>query len=429
MRSVLNMGAKLTRIEDLFGGILNGIPANKFTDFQTYLSAGTRKLWAVFKGCDAVAKVVMDTPLTLRKIGGDGSAVKHKELDRLLKVPNQGETWGEMLFKIVFHLKLTGNAFIAKDEVNLKGDRPTSLFLLNPKRIKLVIDPKVGVIGYTYTTQDGLVIPYDAAEIIHFRIPHADNDYWGLGEIESAEPLFNDAINRDTWKEKFWVNGASPSGLLICEDNITDATAWKKAKADWNKEYGGAGNAGKTAWLTGKWKHQQLGLTAQEMQDIEQGKWTIEQIFMQLGVPLSVAGVRDAANYATAQIDDLRFRRYTIKPLCKFIADTLTSDLVAGYDVTLELVFQIAGLTDIANVTDHFVPLFDRGIVSLNEMRVLAGLQPKADDPVFDEHYIMSALLPLSLAGVVDQGQTQEAAKGITSRFVQLSISGKRKLT
>lgn len=72
-------------------------------------------------------------------------------------------------------------------------------------------------------------------------------------------------------------------------------------------------NSSKISWLTGKWKIERIGLTAQEMQDLEHKQFSIEQIFQLHSVPLTVAGIREAANYATAEIDDQRFRTYTAK--------------------------------------------------------------------------------------------------------------------
>lgn len=409
-------GFKVTSIADIFGGILNGIDLSQFKDYESYLKAGSKKVWALYKGCDCVAKIVMDTPWIITRQGGDGTEIKAPEIVNLLQRPNDFESWGEMIFKWCFHMKMTGNAFWVKDQPNFNGDRPKRLFQLNPKRVRLVVSKAGAVTGYLYHAADGEVIPFDAAEIIHFRLPHPDNDFWGLGEVEAAEPLFNDFINRNTWTEKFWKNGASPSGVLICEDQIADETKWNEAKKKWQAQYGGSENAGKTAWLTGKWKYEQLGLTAQEMQNIEMAKWNVEQIFMQLGVPLSVAGVQGAANYATASVDDIRFRRYTIKPLIAFLESKLNDKLIMGFNAAYRIDFQLSGLIDMETLGTAIGPLFDRGVLSINEIREMAGLPKKKDNPIFDQHFVTSTYVPLELAGIVDQGQGQAQADQIVKR-------------
>lgn len=431
---MIRFGTKVTRLEDMFGGLLlQNIELSKFSTYEDYLKVGTKKVWASFKSCDIIGKVLMDTPWRISRAGGDGTALENTEVGKLLANPNPFFTLLEMFYLYVFHIKLTGNAYWAKDQVNANGDRPLQLWPLNPKRVRIAISPRQGITGYLYRV-NGVDIPYEVNEIIHFRNPHADNDYYGLGDIEAGESLFKDFINRDTWSEKFWKNGASPSGILITEDPITDQAEFDKAKKKWQKEYGGSENSGKTAWLTGKWKYEQLGLTSQEMQNLEASKFTLENIFHLHGVPLSVAGVQGAANFATARVDDLRFRRYTVKPLTTLLTDTLNPDLVAGYPGNLVISFDVAGLTDLDAVVTGFVPLFDRGVMSVNELRIAAGMKP-VDDPLFDQHFINAGLVPFELAGVANQAQSEEQARAIISRFTQDGLTprhlenGRRTLT
>jgi HK97 family phage portal protein len=413
-RAIVERGIKLLRIEDLFG--TRSIDVARFTDYADYLSKVSTKVWATFKACDIIGKVLMDTPYRFTRAGGSGQAVEGSEVGKLLANPNEFFTLSEMIYLFAFHIKATGNAYWAKDEPNLNGDRPRRLIPLNPKRVKPVLDQKKGLIGYVHRI-NGLDIPYDANEILHFRNPHPDNDYYGIGDIEPGQSLFKEFLNRDAYGEAFWKNGASPAGILISEDFGNDPVAWELAKQKWQREYGGPGNANKTAWLTGKWTYTQLGLSAKEMEQIEASKFTLENIFHLHGVPLSVAGIRDAANFATARVDDLIFRRYTIKPMIKILRDTLQIDLVAGYNGNLILNFDVSGLTDLDSVVTNLVPLFDRGVLSVNELRVAAGYA-LSDDPLFDQHFINAGLVPFELAGIANQAQTEQQAQATVTRFL-----------
>lgn len=411
-------GLKVTRIEDVFGGLLaRGLEIAKFATYEDYLKVGSKKVWASFKACDIIGKVLMDTPYRITRGGGDGTPLENTEVGKLLANPNPFYTLSEMVYLFAFHFKLTGNAYWAKDEGNAEGNRPKTLWPLNPKRVRIVLDPRQGIIGYLYRV-NGVDVPYEVNEVMHFRNPHPDNDYYGIGDVEAGESLFKEFINRTAWGEQFWKNGASPSGILICEDNITDKAAFEEAKRKWMKEYGGTENSGKTAWLTGKWKYEQLGLSVAEMQNIESTRFNTENIFHLHGVPLSVAGIRDAANYATARVDDLIFRRYTVKPLTKVLRDTLQSELVSGYPGNLVLNFDVAGLIDLDSVVTQLVPLFDRAALSINELRVAAGYE-KIDDPLFDQHFISAGLVPVELSGIAQQEQTQAAARAIVTRFLE----------
>jgi len=164
------------------------------------------------------------------------------------------------------------------------------------------------------------------------------------------------------------------------------------------------------------------------MQDIESSKFTIQQIFHLHGVPLSIAGLEKAANFATARADDLIFRRYTVKPIFKLIRDTLQSDLVDGFDANTDLNFSVAGLIDVEQVVQQLVPLFDRGALSINELRQEIGKKPITDDPLFDAHYINAGLVPLELAGVSNQAETEKQTEEIIKRFIANPSGPRRRL-
>jgi HK97 family phage portal protein len=411
----------VTAVERLFGGI----PIHQFRNYESYLQAVSKKVWAAWKACDICANSVSNTPFVVKRAGGT-DPVKVPELEQLFSAPNPFQTWRELEYLSVMHIKATGNGFWYKAEANLQGDRPRQIFPLNPRRIKIVPDERTGdPRGYIYQGTNGLQIPFDLEEVIHFRRPHPNNDYYGLGDIEPGEAIYNDHINRNTWGEGFWKNGASPSGILICEDNITDEKEWEQIKLKWKKDYQGMDNTGKQAWLSGKWRHEQLGLNAAEMQNIEQAKWNVEQIFLMMGVPLSVAGIRDAANYATADIDNQRFKEYTILPIVLLLQDTINTDLIHGWDPRLTLTFNVTGLINVGKVVQELGPAFDRGWITINEARERMGLDRDDDNPIWNQHFINAGLVPIELAGVsANGGATDQAAQAMIQRFIESKQKG-----
>lgn len=402
--------------------LINNVSPHKWGTFASLLEAGSRKVWASWKAVDVIASAVKDTDWDLYR-GTGTEPVKAPEIEDLLVRPNRFMRGTELIEVAVFHLKFAGNAYwyLAPG----KGRR-FDLLPLNPKRVKIAVSKSGEKIGYVQKV-DGKDVPFELDEVIHFRKMDPDNDYYGLGDVEAGKELFDEHINRSTWSEKFWENGASPSGLLICEDTITDEEAWEKAKRKWQAQYGGKDNSGKTAWLTGKWKYQQLGLTNADMQGIEQEKLNVEQIFLLHGVPLSVAGIREAANYATAELDDQRFRRYTVKPLVTTIEEGIQDGILTPYFPQYRLRFQVTGLVALGTVVPHVTPLFDRGILTPNEIRQMIGLAPVEGDPLMEQRYISAGLVPIDLAGVPEpDGSTDQAARSLVQRQIQELLHGRK---
>ena len=379
-------------------GLFSAVPVHRFRDYASYLEAGSKKVWATWRALDIIANTVKSTPFKVLRAGSP-TPVQVPGLDRLLRYPNENETWRDFLYRTIFHYRLTGVAYWLKSECDLNGNRPRNLYTLNPKRVEIVPDPETGIKGYMFRAGDRS-IPLARNEVILFRRPHPNHDIAGLGDIEAAEPLLNEFINRNSVTERWYANGAQPSGLLINKTStLTTEAEWEAAKKKFQAQYGGIKNAGKTAWLSGDWTYQQLGMSAQEMQDIERTKYTVEQIFLLHGVPLSVAGIRDAANFATADIDNQRFREYTVLPDVLTLQDTINTDLVKGFDPKAELRFSLAGLINAAAMAGYS-PLFDRGGLTINELRNRFGLPPDPANPAWEQAYINAGLVPVEISGV-----------------------------
>ena len=390
------------------------IPLTKFKDYHDFLQVGCKKVWATFRAMHLKASVLLTTSFAVRAEGSDDNILDNKDpkaqaLAELLRMPNPYDTWEEMLYMWTFHIGLTGSAFWVKDQVDLNGV-PTYLYPLLPQYVRIVPDAKKKVKKYIYHV-NGQEKEYAPEEIIHFRRPHPTNIHWGIGEIEPSQPLFANFINRDQFEEKFIENGAMPSGLLTYRgvggdegpQSVMDLDdeEWGKIKDFWHQEYGGRDNAGKTILLTGEWDYKRLGLTHVEMESMEKEKHTIHEIFMNHGVPGSIAGYERAANYATSRQDEINFRRFEIVPLLDLFQGRANTPgvLVKPFNPNWNLRYNLSGLIDIKAVWQDYEGLVRNGGMTLNEVREKMGLQRVAD-PALDVYYTEQTRIPLDMAGL-----------------------------
>lgn len=405
---LLGVKAPDTKAAQSFGFFENpmGLPVHKFEGFASYLQAATGKVWCTARAIDIVANVVLSTDMQV--VHRDPEKKKKKkavrvapELSALLANPNPHDTISEVLYLWVAHMKATGNAFWFLDNQNAYG-QPEAIYPLNPKFVRIVASKTDRVSHYIYSV-NGSEVRIETSEMIHFKRPHADSSLFGLGEIEQGESIYNEFINRGLYNTRFIANGASPSSILVNESFEGDQEEWDKLRAKFEERYGGVRNTGKTAWVNGKWSLLQLGLDAQKMQEMEKAKVNKEDIFLNHGVPLSVAGFSNAANYATAKQDDISFRKLTVLPLLNLFCDAMNSPrgLIARYHTDLKLDFSLTGLVDVEQVMKDHTPLVDRGGMTLNELREKAGL-PRVENPLLDQFYILSTLVPLEMSGLAD---------------------------
>ena len=206
--------------------------------------------------------------------------------------------------------------------------------------------------------------------------------------------------------KKYLTRGAHPSGVLTREDVVDDPVAWQAMKDTFEALYAGSKNVGKTAFLNGKWNFHKLGLSLPELVNIEAEKWSVQQILLSMGVPLSVAGLDASANYATARTDELNFRKYECLSQTTLIVSKLNSPYNGLLSASqrfgkgnIKIDYSMNGLIDLEAVNKECEPMVRNGAMTPNEWRVKAGLSPVAD-PALDEYYVTNSLVPLSMSGM-----------------------------
>lgn len=399
-----------------------GVPISRLADFQSFMDVGSKRVWATFRANHLVGSVLVSAQMRANMVNAQGEAT---ELDAshpamgILRTPNPFDSWEEIVYMWAFHMKLTGTAYFLKDAQNGMG-QPLAVFPLLPQYMEADPDPKIKVKSWKYKV-NGTIINLTPEEVIQFRRPHPNNFMMGLGDIEPAQDLFTAHIGRGDLEKKFLENGAQPSGILTRKyaetESEPDDTIWDALKKKFNLEYSGRNNAGKTAFLSGDWSYHKLGLTMQEMQAIEREKWTIEQIFLAHGIPLSVAGLRDAANYATARQDEINFRRHECVPLLDLLIGRLnmSNGLAAAYGEGIRYDYDLSGLIDIEQTVKENTPLVRMGAMTPNMLREACGLQ-RVDDPYLDQFFIEQGLVPLVMAGASPPTEAENAVlKGLVS--------------
>jgi len=406
----------------------NGVPISRLKDFNSYLEVGSKKVWASFRACHLTANILVSAEMQVLKVNKDGEAdgdplPTNEYPGSLLVSPNPYDSWEEMVYMWTFHMKLTGKAYWMKDESNALG-QPKHLFPLLPQFVELVPDRKTKVRHYQYKVS-GETLTLKPEEVIEFRRPHPSSLIQGLGDVEAGTDLFQLYMTRNTLEERFLENGAQPSGILTKKDVVEDEDMWTMLKKKFDSAYAGKKNAGKTAFLNGDWTYTKMGLSMQEMQAIERERWTIEQIFLCHGVPLSVAGLESSANYATAKQDEINFRKYECVPLLNLLVGKLNGGRtpdgsppvnpglasVFGEDIRFD--YRLSGLVDVEQVMKDWAPLVRLGGLTPNELRRHAGMEP-VQQPFLDQYFIEQGLVPIEMAGA-SQPAPEEEAKGIVT--------------
>lgn len=388
------------RKEREFMEVSHRIPLHKFTDYNSYLETGHKKVWVTFRACRIISSYLVSAKLkVVRK--QDNPNVEDIDVTSIaglwLEKPNPYDSWEDLVEMYVFHMELTGNAYWLKDELDAFG-RPKALYPLLPQHMRVKTGKTKKYEKYIYRVQ-GREIEFDPEEIIHFKRPHPSDLNFGMGSIEPSEPLYEQFINADTLENKFMEQGAQVSGILTKKETVESQEQWDALKEKFRMEYSGKKNAGKTAFLNGDWSYHKLGMTMAEMQSLESSKWGVEQICMNHGIPLSIMGFQKAANRATAIQDDRNLRKLVVVPLLDVLVGKLNADgFFRGRDDKLCVMYELDGLLDVEQIQKEWLPVLNAGVITRNEMREKLSLAAIAD-PAMDQILIPANLIPIELAG------------------------------
>src|SRR6185503_2004914 len=120
---------------------------------------------------------------------------------------------------------------------------------------------------------------------------------------------------------------------------------------------------------------------------------------------------------ATARLDEMNFKRYEVVPLLDILVGKLNAMWSDGHGVFIQayatawwLVYELSGLIDIEQRVREYKPLAEIGAITLNELRVLCGLE-KLNNALLDQHFVASGRLPIEMAGLANNPPSDEIPK------------------
>ncbi len=151
----------------------------------------------VYACIKAIADEMANTEFKLYTINKDGEheeKLEHEVLD-FLDMVNDFQTGPEFKHMIASHLELTGNCFIYLEGVKKYTDKPTAMYLLDPGKVKVVLDTtrypfKIAYYLFIYAGREQ---KYEPEEIIQLKYPDPSNPYVGMGTVQgAAEWIDND---------------------------------------------------------------------------------------------------------------------------------------------------------------------------------------------------------------------------------------------
>lgn len=273
----------------------------------------------LYRGINLRAQAVAGMPFVLLDKSGDDFDISSSWENKLKFMPNPVR----LLWLVEAALTLTGKAYFWRDRNKLVTKE---LRYIKSDTITPRLDPNQGLIGFTRDFGRG---PKDIAieDIVYFWLPDI---YVEIGPAENypAKAALMAAgvlANIDEFIAGYFKRGAIRATIFTAQ-GMPKGEA-EKFESWWKRFVGGVRNAFTTKILNAeKMSPTIVGEGLESLSDTELTKEKREDIATALGIPNSILFAA-AANFATAQQDDLNFLSKTIVPECDFIAEVLNSQV------------------------------------------------------------------------------------------------------
>ena len=255
----------------------------------------------------------------------------------VLRIPNRYQTRQQFLEGWMVSKLTNGNTYILKerDERNIV----VAMHILHPGLVNPMVAELDGSIWYSVGTdplagldKTDIVIP--ESEIIHDRFPPLNGGpFYGGHRLCGVSPLTAcglaalQGLNIQRMSNRFFSNGARPSGVLTVPPEIPEETA-RQYKDKWEANYSQA-HIGKVAVLGGGMKYEPIAMmTSQDAQLVEQLKMTADMVCTAFGVPPhKIMSVQSMPNYSNIEALDQGYYSGCLQKLIEAVESCLDKGL------------------------------------------------------------------------------------------------------
>lgn len=319
--------------------------------------------------------------------------------------------WQQAVFNIYHY----GNCYIY---MKFKGYKLEGLYLLNPKHVTILID-NVSLLDnkckiyYRYTDpQSGQLVVYPMDNIIHLKNSVLKSD--GIVGMSIAELLgtqISNELESSNYMNNLISHNMSGKNVLQYVGDLDEKAEERLVQAIESFAKGERNTSGNILPLPLGFNLTSINTKLVDMEFLDIGKFTAQQIASAFGISSSYLNIRDGStSYTNSEQETLRFLQTLQFPL-QCIEDELTYKILSTSEVNKGMYFEFdinyllrTDLKTQAEILDMYVK---NGIYSINQAKDILGLPPVECG---DESLVQGAMTTLSniIKGVNYQQDIQD---------------------
>jgi len=295
------------------------------------------------------------------------------DLERWLKNPNPTKRFSRILYELVAHMAITGDAYINK-VTDGKG-QIVELWGVHPATVRIVADEHGLIKGYIQRYRGQNVAQFQPEEISRYQLPSVVNDLYGHSPLESVMQEVNLDIQALRANKAIFDNGFKPSVIVRMKDGVKD-TVERLAALITQRHTGAAHQHGIVA-VSGVEDIQPYAQTLKDMEFTALRELTTIKVANAYGVPAIFLNQKGTSKYNTAAAEERQFYNGRIKPVQDIVAEIFTEDIIHSFDPELAFYFNEPDFNDTDAIRADALKANQAGILDDDEIRERYFFLPK----------------------------------------------------
>ena len=287
------------------------------------------------------------------------------ELTRWLRNPHPSKRFSLILYELIEHLAIAGDAYIEK--VKDPQGRILELRGVHPITMRVEADEYGIVTGYVQQIGHHKET-FQPDQISHIRLPNAYNDLYGRSRMISALEEIGLDLQAVQSNRAIFENGLKPSAILLMDDKMS-AEQVKAAAAQIKQRYTGAAHTHSLMTLGGVRDVKPWGQTLKDMEFSELRALGTEKVANAYGVPKLFLNQKDAADYSTSDVVERMFYTTTIRPVQDLAEEIFTEDIIHAFNDEYAFYFNEPDFANADTLRRDALQAENQGIVTDDEVR------------------------------------------------------------
>jgi len=361
---------------------------------------------AFWNGVDQISSDVGKMPLNLliRLDGGGSEPYIKSKTYKLLKFRPNPETGSLVLRRtMTAHALVYGNGYaeIVRDGIG----RPTSLWLLHPKRVRPFYTNEQEKSGLRYLLDgEKELSPMDVLHINGL----SDDAVVGYNLVSIAREALGLALASQQFASAFFGNGTRFGGVLSTEQEI-DADQEKEIRERVEAIHAKADRAFRLLVLGGGFKFEGTGTKPNDAQMSEIRDQQVQEIARFLNMPLHKLklAIPGAVSYASVEMADLDYYKGPILTWSTVWEQELDAKLIPSLEWSRQYFRHNSNAFLRGDIKSRYEALgiaLDKGVINANQWRELEDMNPQ-EGQQGNLYFIQSGFIPKNKSEELVQSQ------------------------